>query len=281
MPFYRALALYVVGLIATLLLCACSGQTTTHNTTTAQHTSEPIALTFTVREQTTHSTHAFTQGWLLIGDTFIESSGLYGQSYLRAYNRENKPLLTYTLPSDWFAEGVTQWHNSLFVLSWQSGKALELDASNWQLRRTHSYLGEGWGLTHTEQSLIMSNGSADLQFRNPTTFALERRLKVHGGLREWGNLNELEYAHGLIWANVWQESLIIAISPATGQVLGTLDLSKLVTANTQNPAYESLNGIAYDAKHHAFWVTGKLWANRYLIEIHPNLSGLTQDQTTH
>ena len=272
MHSYITASIRPLGLAVAFIFCACSGHTTPQPAQGPAAFNTPKTLSYTLRQQAAHPTQAFTQGWQLVDDTFIESSGLYGKSYLRAYDRQNKPLLTYKIPSAWFAEGVTQWRNSLFVLTWQAGKALELDATHWRLRRTHNYTGEGWGLTHNEQSLIMSDGSAYLQFRNPNTFALKHTLKVHGGQREWNNLNELEYAQGLIWANLWQEPLVIAINPTTGQVLGTLDLSTLVAANTKNPSHESLNGIAYDAKLDAFWVTGKLWANRYLIDIQPTLA---------
>jgi glutaminyl-peptide cyclotransferase len=62
----------------------------------------------------------------------------------------------------------------------------------------------GWGVTTDGTSLIVSDGSAWLHFWNKDTFKEERRVRVEDG---FGNavdmLNELEYANGYVWANIW------------------------------------------------------------------------------
>jgi glutaminyl-peptide cyclotransferase len=82
-------------------------------------------------------------------------------------------------------------------------------------------------------------------------------------------LNELEYVRGEIYSNVWHSDRIARISPATGQVLGWIDLSGLLPAD-QHPDPEAvLNGIAYDAAHNRLFVTGKLWPKLFEIKIVP------------
>ena len=57
-------------------------------------------------------------------------------------------------------------------------------------------------------------------------------------------LNELEYVHGEIYANVWHTDRIARISPATGRVLGWIDLAGLLPANQRSDPEAVLNGIA-------------------------------------
>src|SRR5690606_4931377 len=120
---------------------------------------------------------------------------------------------------------------------------------------------------HDSRNFIVSNGSDILQFREPENFKAVRELRVVDPNRTWKHLNELEYADNLIWANVWQSPHILAIDPGDGRVRGVLDLSRLVEANNIRPGDSVLNGIAYNPDRGTFWVTGKLWPNRYEIRI--------------
>ena len=43
------------------------------------------------------------------------------------------------------------------------------------------------------------------------------------------NLNELEYINGEVYANVWLTDTIVRIDPATGKVLGRIDLTGLLS----------------------------------------------------
>ena len=253
--------------LAGLLWLVCIGSALAEKTT--PDVPAPKALSYKILEQAKHNPNSFTQGWELVDGIFYESSGLTGISYITSYKPDNTPLQKLSLNKAWFAEGLTLLDNSLFVLTWQHGIALKIDRHNWQQQTQFTYQGEGWGLTHNNQQLIMSNGSDTLSFIDPDTFKTTRQITVRGGATQWANINELEYARGLIWANLWQTPYIIAIAPGSGQVVGLLDLSLLVRANTFRPLHESLNGIAYDKNRDAFWVTGKLWQNRYLLDIEP------------
>jgi glutamine cyclotransferase len=76
-------------------------------------------------------------------------------------------------------------------------------------------------------------------------------------------LNELEYIDGFIFANVWQESIILKINPKNGLVEGILDLTALATNKTKD---QVLNGIAYiDTK--TLLLTGKNWDKMYRIRL--------------
>jgi glutamine cyclotransferase len=138
------------------------------------------------------------------------------------------------------------------------------------LIKTFSYEGEGWGITHDDKQLIMSDGTSYLRFLDPTTFRETRRIHVVGpngqGIED---LNELEYVHGEIYANVWHSDRIARISPKNGKLLGWIDLSGLRDQSMMSNPDAVLNGIAYDAKDNRLFVTGKLWPKLYEIKVKP------------
>jgi glutamine cyclotransferase len=81
------------------------------------------------------------------------------------------------------------------------------------------------------------------------------------------NLNELEFVRGEIYANVWQTDRIARISPATGRVVGWIDLQGLLPESDRAIQVDVLNGIAYDAQRDRLFVTGKLWPRIFEIKL--------------
>lgn len=215
-----------------------------------------------------HDASRFTQGLIVDGDNLIESAGRYGESKVVRYNTATGHVLqTLSLPSFVFAEGIHQFNDSLYLLTWRENCAYRLNAADFSFQQSFKLENEGWGLTHDGQHFIQSDGSDVLFFRNSTTFKIEKKLPVREGTLRRNNLNELEYAKGLIWANIFMTSTILAISPDDGQVAFSLDLSELSAEHVDDNSNHVLNGIAYDAPRDAFWVTGKCWDKRYLITI--------------
>jgi glutamine cyclotransferase len=228
----------------------------------------PQELTYSILREVTHDPHLFTQGLILQENHLVESSGGYGQSIIRRYKPGNGAILNQArFPAKVFAEGIAQVRDQLFVLTWREGTSFRLDAESLELRETYTFHGEGWGLTFDGRELIMSDGSDRLIRRDPDNFSILGSLRVQSGEKRWSNLNELEYAGGYIWANIWLDNRIIAIDPRTGAVKGILDLSPLVALNSTQPRHSVLNGIAYDPALDAFWITGKLWPRLYLIKV--------------
>ena len=82
-------------------------------------------------------------------------------------------------------------------------------------------------------------------------------------------LNELEYIHGEIYANIWHSDRIARISPATGKVLGWIDLTGLLPVSQRSSDGAVLNGIAYDSAQDRLFVTGKLWPRIFEIKVVP------------
>ncbi len=228
----------------------------------------PVA-SFTVVRAYPHDRDAFTQGLEYVDGVLYEGTGLNGRSSIRKVKLETGEVLQKRdLPQQHFGEGVTIFGAELFQLTWQSGIAFTYDRSTFAPKRSFKYQGEGWGLTHDRENLIMSDGSEFLRVLNPATFAERRRIKVTALGQPVKNLNELEYVKGEVLANVWQTDAIARIDPASGRVNGYIDLRGILPRGQVN-ADAVLNGIAYDAAGDRLFITGKLWPRIFEIRIVP------------
>jgi glutamine cyclotransferase len=217
-----------------------------------------------------HDPNAFTQGLVFVDGHLYESDGRSGQSALRMDDLETgRPVQQIHLDSQYFGEGLTNWGSTLIQLTWQSHTAFVYDRFSFRLLRTLHYPWEGWGLTQDGKSLILSDGSADLHFLDPSTLRELRRVTVRDKGRPVTYLNELEYIRGEIYANIWHTDRIARISPATGDVIGWIDLSGLLPASQRSEPEAVLNGIAWDAEHNRLYVTGKLWPKLFEIQLVP------------
>lgn len=223
-----------------------------------------------------HDRNAFTQGLVFVDGHLYESTGRDGHSSLRMVDlATGRVLQDAPLKQKYFAEGLTNWGSTLVQLTWLSHIGFVYDRFSFRQLRTFNYKYEGWGLTQDGENLIESDGSTTLRFLDPATFHEVRRIEVTDHGKPVRELNELEFIHGEIYANVWHTDRIARISPATGQVLGWIDLTGLLPPD-QHPGPEGvLNGIAYDAAHDRLFVTGKLWPLLFEIKIVPEKSMAT------
>jgi glutamine cyclotransferase len=220
-----------------------------------------------VVESYPHDPHAFTQGLEYYDGYLYESTGRSGQSTLRRTVLETGAVLNQVnLPSEYFGEGLTIFRGKIYQLTWLSKIGFIYDVRTFRRIGEFHYESEGWGLTHDDASLILSDGSNKLQFIDPTSFKIVRTLEVYAGNVAVTNLNELEYIDGEIFANVWHSARIARIDPRSGQVLAWIDLASVVARSKHEPE-DVLNGIAYDAKRRRLFVTGKNWAEILEIKI--------------
>jgi glutaminyl-peptide cyclotransferase len=212
-----------------------------------------------------HDPHAFTQGLEYYGGYFYESTGRLGQSTVRKVELETgKVIQKASLPAQEFGEGLTIFHGKIYQLTWLSKKGFIYNLDSFRQVREFHYESEGWGLTHDETSLILSDGTNVLRYIDPASFRVTDAVEVYAGDEAVANLNELEYIDGEIFANVWHSSRIARIDPRSGQVVAWIDLTPLV-AKEQHGDEDVLNGIAYDHEGHRLFVTGKDWPE--IIEI--------------
>jgi glutaminyl-peptide cyclotransferase len=198
-----------------------------------------------------------------------ESTGQYGKSELRRVRlNDGKVLAKRKLDPGFFGEGLALVGRRLIQLTWRAGIAFVSDVATLQEQETLRYAGEGWGLCYDGTALVMSNGSSSLDFRDPETMELRRKLKVTKDGRPVEELNELECVGKEIYANVWRHDEILRIDPATGRVTASIDASGLLTRAESRRA-DVLNGIAYKPDSKTFLLTGKLWPQIFEVDFEP------------
>lgn len=231
-------------------------------------------VVFTITRTLPHASNYFTEGLAICDGEMLESIGLYGVSALiRRQIDDGVEHVRHELPAYMFGEGATCFGDRIYQLTWREHAAVVYDRALNIVEVLH-YAGEGWGLTHDGDQLIMSDGSATIFFRDPRDFGITRTIAVHDGATPITRLNELEYARGLIFANIWQQDRIAIIDPADGAVLGWIELGTLAKKFAKpadwSPTNDVLNGIAYDASRDRYFVTGKRWPVMFELQ----LSGL-------
>jgi glutamine cyclotransferase len=227
------------------------------------------SYTYDVVNAYTHDTNAFTEGIVYDNGFLYESTGLNGNSSLRKVELQTgRTLQLYSLPEQYFGEGITIFGDRIIQITWQSQKGFVYDKVSFDIVEEFSYQGEGWGITHDDNRLIMSNGSATLTFLDPVTFKITGTVQVKDGNTPVTNLNELEYINGDVYANVWHQDKIAIINVQTGQVKGWINLTGLYDVSNADPE-NVLNGIAYDANSERLFVTGKRWPQLFEIKLEP------------
>jgi glutamine cyclotransferase len=231
---------------------------------------EPPVDGYKVVREYPHDPAAFTQGLLYLDGKLYESTGLNRQSTIREVRLDDgKVLRSVSLAPQYFGEGLVNWGPDLLSLTWQDGIGFRWSRADFRPKGQFRYSGEGWGLTQDGKSLIMSDGTSELRFLDPSTLAERRRLPVTYNGQPVERLNELEWVKGEIFANIWMGRRIARIDPKSGRVKGWIDLSPLALENANGDPDSVLNGIAYDAKGDRLFVTGKNWAKLFEIDIVP------------
>lgn len=229
----------------------------------------PVPLQFAIVDTLPHDTAAFTQGFEISDGRLFESTGLVGQSSIRELDLSSGEVIRQQAVSDVFAEGLTIVDDTALQLTWQDGVAYRYDANTFDLIETYSYEGEGWGLCHDGDQLVMSDGTPTLDFRDPESFELLSSIDVTLSGEPVAMLNELECVDGSVFANIWLSSLIIEIDPTTGNVIGVLNAATLLPPSVEDVNGAVLNGIAYDPSDGTFLLTGKLWPSIFRVQIEP------------
>jgi glutaminyl-peptide cyclotransferase len=218
-----------------------------------------------------HDPGSFTEGLAIRGDRLYESAGQYGASKITVRRLRSGELLNqFRLPDSDFGEGMTIAGRKLVQLTLHHGIGYEYDLGL-RLKRRFTISTEGWGLAWTGRELIRSDGSPVLRVLDPRDYRELRQVTVQDLGVRINQLNELEYAQGRLWANVWLTDAIAAIDPAGGSVLGWLDLSALQQSFDKpaswDPQDDVLNGIAWDPASRHFFVTGKCWPRLFEIAV--------------
>ncbi len=257
-----------------IVLTACNGNETAAVETPVKNIpstgiAAPQNINLNIIAAYPHDTSAYTQGLEIHNGKFYEGTGNFESSSLRITDIktgkvEHKHIMG---TKKIFGEGITIFNNMIYQLTWQSNIVNVYDLNNIDKPiKTFNWPYEGWGITHTDTELIISDGSANLYFVNPVDFKIRTTLQVTNNEGPVNSINELEMINGFVFANIYTQDNIIKIDPANGHVVGNINLPGLIRQYA--PKYipkegEVLNGIAYDSIGKKVYITGKNWPKMF------------------
>lgn len=228
----------------------------------------PELLKAKIVKEYPHNPEAYTQGYEFDGNQLYESTGDPGQLGKSTIGKVALETGVFNgakngLDHTYFGEGLTILGDWVYQLTWQNQKCFVYDKNTMELKNEFSYQGQGWGLCNDGKSIIMSDGSEYLYFRDPKTFQIKHYIQVYDNVGPRTNLNELEYVEGKIYANVYTSSSIITIDARTGKVLEEIDASELILKGKNGG--DVLNGIAYNKLTKKLYLTGKYWSKTFEV----------------
>lgn len=229
----------------------------------------PKTISYSIVKTYPHDTSSFTQGLILYKGELYEGTGEYGRSHLHQVGlNDGKIKKTIALDAKFFGEGITILKDTIYQLTWQEKVVFAYTLNDFKKIKEFSIDTQGWGITTNGQELIISDGSSNLYYYNPSTFQLLRTQSITEGGSLSYNLNELEYIDGYIYANQWQAPYILKIDPGSGTIVGKIDLTDVWNrVKAKDPIADVPNGIAYDTASKKIYITGKRWPELYEIEL--------------
>lgn len=259
--------LLITGLIITIIGCNYNDVSTGSTDNDIKYLT-PENISYSIIKVYPHDTGSFTQGLVVYNGSMYEGTGEYGRSKLLKVNlATGKPEKEIALDKKYFGEGITILNDTIYQLTYKEKVVFAYSVKDFKKIKEFPLNKDGWGITTDGKNLIVSDGTNNLYFYQPSTFKLLHTLAVTETGSPAFNLNELEYINGFIYANQWQYNYILKINPSNGQVVGKADLSAMVNrVKAKDPNIDFLNGIAYDAASKKIYVTGKRWPYLYEIE---------------
>ncbi|HYH15516.1 MAG TPA: glutaminyl-peptide cyclotransferase [Flavisolibacter sp.] len=262
----RFLSFYLIA--SALILSNCSDNAGAPiDESPAENRSSVAALSYSVVATYPHDTSSFTQGLEFYNGLLLESTGNWKSSRLMQVDlKTGKAIKSIPLRDSLFGEGITVLNDTIYQLTWQDHVVLVYSAKDFKKIKEFPINTEGWGITNNGKELIVTDGSSNLYFYEPSTFRLLRTQGVTEDGSPAMNLNELEFINGFIYANQWQYPYILKIDPNSGHVVGKMDLTQLAQrAKAANPNEQYMNGIAYNPETKKVYITGKYWPELYEI----------------
>ena len=198
-------------------------------------------------------------------EEYPDSRSLFGVVDLKTGKIQPKVELD---KNKFFGEGISFLNGKVYQLTYTEKIGFIYDA------RTFKKIGEfgfpskeGWGMTTDGSYLIMSDGSSNISYLDPSNFRLVKIVGVNDINGYANNINELEFIDGYIYANQYQTNNILKIDPESGKILGKANFDNLKTEvkNKYSGAID-MNGIAYDSATRKIYITGKKWPTIYEIK---------------
>ena len=229
----------------------------------------PKTISYAIVKTYPHDTSSFTQGLIFYKGELYEGTGEYGRSHLLKVGlNDGKIQKRVPLDAKFFGEGVTILRDTIYQLTWQEKIVFAYTLTDLKKVKEFTIDTQGWGITTNGQELIVSDGSSNLYYYNPSTFQLLRTQSITESGSLSFNLNELEYIDGYIYANQWQAPYILKIDPGSGTIVAKIDLTDIwKRVKAKDPVADVPNGIAYDTASKKIFITGKKWPDLYEIEL--------------
>lgn len=226
-------------------------------------------LTYKIIQEYPHNPQLFTEGFIYKNGIIYESSGQYGKSQLVKYALGSETF-SQSVKNDpnIFGEGISIVNGKIYQLSYRERKGFIYDEAT--LKPIGQFtlppsIAEGWGSTTlSDGGIVVSDSTPTLKFFDDK-FNFIKSVTVTGYDTVYSQVNELEYANGCIYSNVFGNNSILVIDPKTGEVLAKGDFTELVNKNKTNEE-AVLNGIAHISGN-TFLITGKFWSKIYKVEL--------------
>ncbi len=259
---------FLYASVLIFFLAACNNIDSNSGSGSTVSAPEPPAnVSYSIVKTYPHDTSSFTQGLVLYNGGLYEGTGEYGRSHLLKVDLDKGTIQKKTpLDTKYFGEGITILNDTVYQLTWQEKVVFAYTVKDFKKVKEFKIDTQGWGITNNGQELIVSDGSSNLYFYNPSTFQLLRTQSITEGGSLSYNLNELEYIDGYIYANQWQAPYILKIDPGSGAIVGKIDLTDVWNrVKAKDPLADVPNGIAYDSASKKIYITGKKWPELYEI----------------
>ena len=211
-----------------------------------------------------HQKTSYTQGLEFYNGALFEGTGQHNQSVLAEVDLiTGTKLREFALDPTIFGEGITILNDTIYQITYRAQICYMYDL-DFKPIGSFTYDGEGWGLCNDGKYLLMSNGSAEIVWRDPKTFEVVRKRDVFDDQNSIGNLNELELINGNLFANLYTQNRIAEIDTATGKVLNYMNCRTLAL-DANEAGNDVLNGIAYNPVTGKMYMTGKWWPKLYEV----------------
>ena len=139
--------------------------------------------------------------------------------------------------------------------------------------------GDGWGaaegfLPSGQRVVFVSDGSCFIHVWDAKSLKEISRKCIQDPFTSspLTMINELEFYHGHLLANLWGSNRIAVIDWNQGRVERFIDFSYLqklvkLPSDSYSRTNAVLNGIAYDEETNALYLTGKLWNRMFRVEL--------------
>lgn len=257
------------AIVALVILTSCNNNTDSTPDIPITGLPAPQNINLNIIGIYPHDTSAYTQGLEIHNGKLYESTGDFVNSSLRITDIksgkvEHKHMMG---TKEIFGEGITIFKNKIYQLTWENHLVNVYDLQNIDKPiKTFTWPNEGWGITHNDTELIISDGTANLYFVNPDDFKIKSTKQVIDNLGPIDLINELEYIDGYVFANIYGKEFILKINPSNGHVEARISLPGIIQQYDKTYVPEDgevLNGIAWDSAAKKMYFTGKRWPRMF------------------